>query len=63
MNHERMALKELLERIERADSYEISDILHAVRNRFKELFPKDDFVLVSMPKDDPQERPDFGTGC
>lgn len=47
---------ELLRRLKLAEIYEMDDILHAVRNRYKELHPDTDFVLVSIPQNNPKER-------
>ena len=49
-------MKDVLKRVGTADASEIDEILWACIQRRRALYPDWDFVFVSMPKDDPQER-------
>lgn len=47
---------ELLDKIAQLEIGEMDDVIHTVRERFKELHPDTEMVVVSIPKDNPKER-------
>ena len=47
---------DVLELIESAGTYEIDSVLWAAIQRKRELYPNWDFVFVSLPKENLQER-------
>ena len=49
-------MNEILKRIGSTDTFEIDEILWACIQRRRALYPDWDFVFVSLPKNDPQER-------
>ena len=50
---------ELLDKIAQLEIGEMDDVIHAVRERFKELHPDVELILAVVPKDDPKERVAF----
>ena len=50
------SIKDVLERIETADDYEIQQIMDAVRRRFAVAFPDWEVVYISCPKNNKEER-------
>ncbi len=51
-----MNLDELCQRIRLANPEEINDILQAAFERYRILFPNDEILYLSLPKNNPQER-------
>ena len=51
-----MNLDELCQRIRLAGPEEINDILQAAFERYRNLFPNDEILYLSLPKNNPQER-------
>lgn len=46
----------VLDGIRQASSYELDDMVNAVRQRYAELFPDWEILFLSLPKNDPAER-------
>lgn len=53
---EYMNLDELCQRIRHAGPEEINDILQTAFERYRILFPNDEILYLSLPKNNPQER-------
>lgn len=51
-----MILTELLNHIRQADSADLSTIVQRVIARYAELFPEDEVIFLSLPKNAPDER-------
>jgi hypothetical protein len=51
-----MCQKELLEQIASADSFLLTQIVHAVLARYRTLFPEEDVVFLSFPENDRDAR-------
>lgn len=51
-----MSRTELIRQIKQAPVEEIGDILQAVMERYRALFPEEEILYLSLPKNDPQER-------
>ena len=49
-------MKGILARISIADGEELSQLFYALRNRYSVLFPDEEVVFFSLPKNDPKER-------
>ena len=51
-----MDTKELLSQIRQADAAALNDIAQTLMERYHTLFPDDDVIFLSLPKNNPQER-------
>ena len=49
-------LPEILERIRRADSVELNEMLHAIQLRYHALFPEWETVYLALPTNNQKER-------
>lgn len=47
---------ELIRQIKQAPVEEIGDILQAAMERYRVLFPEEEILYLSLPKNNPQER-------
>lgn len=47
-----MILSEVLQYIMKADVMEINDLMLSVLNRYRELFPGDEIIFLSLPYDE-----------
>ena len=51
-----ITLEDVLKRITVADDCEINEIMEAIRQRFRTVFPVWDVLYLSCPKNDPLQR-------
>ena len=50
---------DLLGRVAQLEMGEVDDVIHSIRERYKELHPDVEWILAVVPKDDPKERVAF----
>ncbi len=50
---------DLLGRIAQLEISELDDVIHTIRERYKQLHPDVELILAAVPKDDPKERAAF----
>ena len=50
------ALNRMLKKIERADDFEVSRMISTIIRRYARVYPDQEVMFLSLPKNDPEER-------
>ena len=56
MGGAKMELEQVLEVIQQADDYQINEIINALTERYKRVFPDWEVVFLALPLHDPVQR-------